>query len=110
MSQLVTHPGRMASMMIGFPEARVLGVNEDAADVHVSVETAEDASRCAFCGSQARSEGRPVMVRRPDGLMFGRPLEPVWQLRRWSCPTPRACGRDLDRERPRSTWDDAGKP
>ena len=84
-SNLITDSSRMAAIMIGFPECRVLGVDEDADGLHVSVETPDDEFRCSSCGSQATLEGRSVVVTHPSGLMFGRPMELLWKLRRWRC-------------------------
>ena len=95
---VVTDPDVMAARMIGFPDARVLTVEEDGDGVHVSVETKADEARCSSCGAPAvMDEHRRVVVRRP-GLMFGRPLELRWQLRGWRCSS---CDAEWTEEEPR---------
>lgn len=84
----VTDPDRAAAIMIGYPDCRVLDVDEDADGLHVSVETAVHEASCPSCGSVATLKGRSVVVRHPTGLMFGRPMELSWQLRRWRCAAP----------------------
>jgi hypothetical protein len=86
-TNMITGPARMAAWMIGFPESRVLDVDEDPAGVHVEVETADDEACCGTCGESATLDGRSVVVVHPDGLLFGRPCDLSWQLRRWRCPT-----------------------
>jgi hypothetical protein len=41
-----TDPDRMAAMMIGFPDAHVLSVDEDEAGLWVEVETRVDVAQC----------------------------------------------------------------
>lgn len=93
-TKMITTSAQMAAIMIGFPESRVLSVDEDGAGLHVEVETADDGVSCGRCGAAAALEGRAVVVGRPEGLMFGRPLALSWQLRRWRCPSP-DCATDV---------------
>src|SRR5579863_3975508 len=88
--------------MIGFPECRVLGVDEDADGLHVSVETPDDEVRCSSCGSPTTLEGRSVVVSHPSGLMFGRPMELLWQLRRWRCAASKCAAGSWNEDVPSS--------
>lgn len=61
-----TDPDRMAALMVGFPEARVLEVTEDSSGLHIEIETAEEEATCPQCGEPAvrvsacrSSVGRP---------------------------------------------------
>jgi transposase len=86
-----TDQNRMAAMMIGFPDARVLSVSEDSSGVHVEVETAVDRARCSVCGEHATLEGTSI-VERPSPPAFGRPVLLAWRVRRWACPKPGCSG------------------
>ena len=104
-----TDQSRMAAMMIGFPDARVLEVTEDAAGVRVEVETAVDRARCPVCGRRATLEGTSV-VERPSPPAFGRPTLLAWRMRRWVCPNPGCSGGSWVEEAPeRSVRSDGPK-
>jgi transposase len=86
-----TDQDRMAAMMIGFPDARVLGVTENASGVRVEVETALDSARCPACGGHASLDGESL-VEVPSLPAFGRPMVLAWRVRRWKCPRPGCAG------------------
>jgi len=67
-----TDPGRMAAMLVGFPQARVLEVVEDVSGLHVDLETAVDAAVCVLCGQPAVVAGS-VLVTGDSGEIGGRP-------------------------------------
>ena len=76
----------MAAIMIGFPDAHVLSVNEDDAGLWVDVETRDDVTLCPTCGSEATSDKARRVDR--EGLpVFGRPLHLSWRVREWHCPS-----------------------
>jgi hypothetical protein len=87
-ANVITDPSRVLAFLIGFPDARVLGADEVGDGLVVSVETGDDEVRCSSCATPAVIEGRTIVVQRPPGLAFGRPMELSWQLRRWCCPAP----------------------
>jgi hypothetical protein len=105
-SNLITDSSRMAAMMIGFPECRVLSVDEDTDGLHVSVETSDDEVCCRSCEEPATLEGRSVVVRHSEGLAFGRPMELLWQLRRWRCSSPVCTARSWTEDVPPSVRGD----
>ena len=85
-------PDRIAAMMIGFPEAHVLSVDEDDAGLWVEVETRDDVAQCPTCGTSATSDKTHRVDR--EGLpVFGRPLHLSWKQRGWQCPNA-ACSTD----------------
>lgn len=78
-------PDRIAAMMIGFPDAHVLSVDEDEGGLWVEVETCDDVAQCPTCGTRATPEETRVVDR--EGLpVFGRPLHLSWKARGWRCP------------------------
>lgn len=79
-----TDPDRMAAMMIGFPDAHVLSVDEDEAGLWVEVETRVDVAQCPTCGSPATATRTRTVDR--EGLpVFGRDLHLSWRVRGWRC-------------------------
>lgn len=91
-------PERMAEILLGLRDARVLGVGEDEEGLVAEVETTleVDAVRCPRCGSavvldgteESEQLGRPV---------FGRPVTFFWRLRRFRCENG-SCGLETFRE------------
>lgn len=79
-------PRRVAAMMLGLGDARVLGVGEDEEGLIVEAETRLDFDgvRCPGCNASVVVEGTDqVEQSRPD--TFGRPTVLVWVLRRFRC-------------------------
>ena len=71
-------------MMIGFPDAHVLSVDEDEAGLWVKVETWVDVAQCPMCGTPATATQTGTVDR--EGLpVFGRALHLSWQVREWRC-------------------------
>jgi hypothetical protein len=80
----------MAAILVGFPQARVLEVVEDALGLHVDLETAVDDARCGVCGQPAVSVGSRL-VTGDSGEIGGRRAVLSWRLREWTCEQP-GCG------------------
>jgi hypothetical protein len=89
--RIESDPDRIAAMLIGFPEAHVLSVDEDEDGLWVEVETRDDIAQCPTCGTQATSDQTRGVDR--EGLpVFGRALHLSWKVRGWcspnaTCPT-----------------------
>jgi transposase len=78
-------PERIAAIMIGFPDAHVLSVDEDEAGLWVGVETADGVAQCGSCGALA-ALGETHLVEREGLPVFGRALHLSWRAREWRCP------------------------
>ena len=80
-------PERIAAMMLGIGDARVLGVGEDDEGLLVEVETVldVDAVRCSRCHGPVVLDGTKELEQ-PRPPTFGRPTVLVWMLRRFRCP------------------------
>ena len=80
-------PERVAAMMLGIGDARVLGVGEDDEGLLVEVETVldVDAVRCSRCHGSVVLDGIKEHEQ-PRPPTFGRPTVLVWMLRRFRCP------------------------
>jgi hypothetical protein len=72
------------AMMVGYPQARVLDVVEDASGVRVDLETPVDEARCSLCGGPATLSGTES-VSGVVGEAFGRTSVVQWRLREWEC-------------------------
>lgn len=79
-----TDPGRIAAMLVGFPQARVLEVVEDTSSLYVNLETGLDEARCGVCG-QLAALGGSRLVAGGSGEIGGRRAVLSWRLREWSC-------------------------
>ncbi len=77
----------LAEALLGLDGFRVLAVDEDPAEVVVTVETVAGLVGCGRCGVRAQAQDRmPVHIR--DLACFGRPARLVWIKRRWRCVEP----------------------
>jgi transposase len=85
-----TDATRMCALIVGLPEVRVFGVeDEPGVPLRVHVETSSAVAGCTACGTRAwLKDQRPVAL--VDLPAFGRPAVLVWHKRRWRCPE-RAC-------------------
>ncbi|MGP0032715.1 MAG: hypothetical protein ACLPVF_19700 [Acidimicrobiales bacterium] len=63
-------PDRIAALMVGFPDAHVLSVEEDEDGLWVEIETRDDVAPCPACGTNATSE-EPRWVDREGLPSFG---------------------------------------
>lgn len=79
-------PERIAAMMLGLGDSRVLGVGEDDEGLLVEVETPldVDAVRCPGCGASVVLDGTEELEQ-PRPPTFGRATVLVWMLRRFRC-------------------------
>ena len=79
-------PERVAAMMLGIGDSRVLGVGEDDDGLLVEVETALDVekARCPTCQESVVLDGIEELEQ-PRPPTFGRPTVLVWMLRRFRC-------------------------
>lgn len=85
---MATDPGEMFSMLIGIPGARALEMVDDDAedvDVRVVIETGDQPSVCASCGTVGTEVGRVVqdLGVSSAGLKVMRTL---WSRRQYTCP------------------------
>ena len=82
-------PERVAAMLLGLGDSRVLGVGEDDDGLLVQAETKLDFDtvRCPGCHGAVVVDGTEELEQpRPD--TFGRPTVVVWMLRRFRCADP----------------------
>ena len=75
----------LAEALLGLDGFRVLAVNENVAELVVTVETTADLTGCWGCGVRAEAQDR-VTVEIRDLPCFGRPVRLRWVKRRWRCP------------------------
>ncbi len=85
------NPERMAAILLGLSDARVLGVGEDDEGLLAAVETTLDVDqvRCPSCGEAVVLAGTEELERQ-GAPVFGRPVVLVWRLREFAC-TNRSC-------------------
>ena len=79
-------PERIAAMMLGLGDARVLGVGEDDDGLLVEVETKLDIDsvRCPSCQASVVLDAT-VEFEQSRPVTFGRPTVVIWILRRFRC-------------------------
>lgn len=85
---MATDPGEIFSMLIGIPGARALEmVDDDAEDVdlRVVIETGDQPSVCASCGTVGTEVGRVV---RDLGVSSAglKVMRTLWSRRQFTCP------------------------
>ncbi len=74
----------LADALLGLEGFRVLAVQDEDAEVVVTVETTADVVGCQRCGTRAEAHDRmPIDIR--DLACFGRPARLRWIKRRWRC-------------------------
>ena len=103
-----TSPTRMCELLVGLPDAAVLGVDDDeeGRPIRVHVETSGRRPDCPSCGVVALSKDRaPVTL--IDLPAFGAGTSLVWHKRR--CPArtvtaPRGVGPSKNRASPPLPW------
>lgn len=74
----------LAEALFGLDGFRVLAVQENAAELVVTVESTADRAACSGCGVRAEAQDR-LRVELRDLPCFGRPARLVWLKRRWRC-------------------------
>lgn len=81
-----TDPTRMCELLVGLPEVKVLGVDDQdpSLPVRVHIESLVDQAWCRRCGSRAVVKDRPP-VEFVDLPCFGRRTRLVWHKHRWCC-------------------------
>jgi hypothetical protein len=81
-----TDPARMAAILLGLKNARVLGAGEDDEGLVAEVETELDPGVvcCPACGSSVVLDGSHE-VEQDGPAVFGRPAVLIWRLRRFRC-------------------------
>ena len=83
----------MCALLVGLPDARVIGVGEWPLWLRVVVTI--DAERPSCCDRPAHRHGvREVVL--VDLPVFGRPARLVWRKQRWRCSTCRGCWTEQD--------------
>ena len=75
----------LAEALLGLDGFRVLAVDENVAELVVTVETTADFTGCWGCGVRAEAQDRMTVEIR-DLPCFGRPVRLRWVKRRWRCP------------------------
>lgn len=82
-----TDPTRMCELLVGLPDAEVLGVGEWPSWLRIVIRPRRRRPSCAGCGASPHDHGRrPVEL--VDLPVFGRPTRLVWDKQRWRCPNP----------------------
>ena len=79
------HRSDGATALLGLDGFVVGAQLEESGEVWIVVETTEDVTGCALCGSRAIGNGRRV-VRVRDLPAGDRPVVLVWRKRTWRCP------------------------